>query len=364
MDFEHSHRSKSSKTAAQIPASICLLRLSALGDVTHVVPLVRTLQRGFPETRLDWIIDQAGYQLLTGLTGVHFHVYDKHSGWSGWWALRQSLAQQPRFSVLLHLQTALRANLLALAVSTHRRIGYDRQRARDGHSLFVDERIRAHHQQHVLDAIGSFSQPLGLTQTEVRWDLPISPSDHAWANAQWPADGQKTLIISPCSSHRLRNWLADRYAAVANHAHQQHWRVVLCGGSSALEQCMAEQILAHSAAPIINLVGKDTLKQLAALLARADLVLSPDSGPMHIANAMGTPVLGLHAASHPGRSGPYSDRRFCVNRYDDAARRYLQTTADALPWGTKIEQDGVMALISVTDVIHAFERFRDQAPGP
>jgi heptosyltransferase I len=85
--------------------------------------------------------------------------------------------------------------------------------------------------------------------------------------------------------------------------------------------------------------------------------MTPDSGPMHIANAMGTRVLGLHAASNPARSGPYSDRRYCVDRYDDAARRYLGKPASALKWGTKIEHEGVMDLVTVDDGIAAFERF-------
>src|SRR5690606_9584473 len=75
-------------------------------------------------------------------------------------------------------------------------------------------------------------------------------------------------------------------------------------------------------------------------------------------NAMGTRVLGLHAASNPARSGPYSDRRYCVDRYDDAARRYLGKPASALRWGTKIEHDGVMELVTVEDAIAAFERYR------
>ena len=79
---------------------------------------------------------------------------------------------------------------------------------------------------------------------------------------------------------------------------------------------------------------------------------------MHIGNAMGTRVLGLHAASNPARSGPYSDRRYCVDRYDDAARRYLGKPAAALKWGTKIEHDGVMELVTVDDAIDAFERYR------
>lgn len=115
--------------------------------------------------------------------------------------------------------------------------------------------------------------------------------------------------------------------------------------------------------PALDLVGKDTLKQLPALLARADLVMTPDSGPMHIANAVGAAVLGLHAASNPRRSGPYSTVRYCVDRYDDAARRYKGRPAAELAWGTKIEHDGVMALITVDDGIAAFERRRHDLAG-
>jgi heptosyltransferase I len=115
-------------------------------------------------------------------------------------------------------------------------------------------------------------------------------------------------------------------------------------------------------APALDLVGKDTLKQLPALLARANLVVTPDSGPMHIANAMGSKVLGLHAASNPRRSGPYSDVRYCVDRYDAAARKFLGKPAEALKWGTKIEFDEVMALITTEDAIAAFERYRDDHP--
>jgi heptosyltransferase I len=135
---------------------------------------------------------------------------------------------------------------------------------------------------------------------------------------------------------------------------------VLCGGRSELERTTGDAILAAMTArgDALDLIGKDTLKQLPALLARADLLVTPDSGPMHIANAMGTKVLGLHAATNPDRSGPYSDRRFCVNRYDDAARKYRGKPASELKWGTKIEADGVMDLITVEDAVAAFERYR------
>ncbi len=335
---------------------MCLLRLSALGDVTHVVPLVRTLQAARPDTPIHWIIDKAGHKLLDGLPGVTFHAYDKKSGMAGVKELRRQLPPG-RFEALLQMQVAFRANLLSAFIPAERRIGYDRSRSKDLHGLFINERIPDRPGIHVLDAIGSFCEPLGLRQTGVSWDLAVPPSAFEWAAAQWQDDGRPVLMISPCSSHVRRNWYADRYAAVANHAVQRGWQVVLCGGRSELERSMADAIQAQLHTPALDLVGKDTLKQLPALLARANLVMTPDSGPMHIANAMGTKVLGLHAASNPHRSGPYSDRRYCVDRYDDAARKYLAKQAADLKWGTKIEFDDVMELITVEDGIAAFERY-------
>src|ERR1043165_1394273 len=133
-------------------------------------------------------------------------------------------------------------------------------------------------------------------------------------------------------------------------------RIALCGGPSAYERQFGDEILARvkQCAPI-DLIGKDTLKQFLALCRRSSLVLTPDSGPMHMANAVGTPVLGLHAASNPHRSGPYSDRRWCVDRYDAAARKFRNKPAAELPWGTKIEFPGVMDLIEVDAVIERFE---------
>ncbi len=356
---------------------MCLLRLSALGDATHVLPLVHTLQHAWPGVALTWVIGKAEHKLLEGLPGVDFVVYDKASGLAGMRALHRELrtrAPGGRFDALLQMQVAARANLLSTFVPARRRIGYDRSRAKDGHGLFVNERIPDRPGIHVLDAIGSFCEPLGLHPAEVAWHLPVPDAARDWAKAQWPDNGVPTLLISPCSSHARRNWRAERYAAVADHALGRGWRVVLCGGRSQLERDTSDAILAAMRTPapasnvpasnVLDLVGKDTLKQLPALLERADLVMTPDSGPMHIANAMGAKVLGLHAASNPRRSGPYSDVRYCVDRYDDAARRYLGKPASALKWGTKIEADGVMDLITVEDGIAAFERYvADRAAG-
>ena len=343
------------------PQSLCLLRTSALGDVTHVVPIVRTLQARWPQTRLTWVIGKLEHKLVGDLPGVEFVVFDKGAGWRGFRSLRTQLAGR-RFDALLHMQVALRANLLSALIHAPLRIGYDRARSKDLHGLFVNRRIAARSGKHVLDAMASFLEPLGLTQTTVQWDIPISPQAEELAARHLPGD-TPTLLVSPCSSHTVRNWAPERYAAAMDHAAGNlGWRVALCGGPSAYERAFGDAIVekAKNKREFTDLIGKDTLKQFLALARRATLVLTPDSGPMHMANTVGTPVLGLHAASNPQRSGPYSDRRWCVDRYDAAARKFRGEPAANLPWGTKLEYPGVMDLIQIDDVLERLDTFASQ----
>jgi len=340
------------------PGSLCILRLSALGDVTHVVPLVRRLKASLPSCRITWIVGKLEARLVGDLPGVEFVPVDKNRGVGAYLDLRRALAGR-RFDVLLHCQVALRANLLATAVRADRRIGYDEARSKDLHGLVISERIAPGHGQHVLEAIGSFTQPLGIEFAAPHWDMPIPDEAHEFAAHVLPGE-QRTLIVAPCSSHALRNWLPERYAAVADHAIERHgFRVLLCGGPSAEERRMGDAILSHmpSREQVTDLIGKDTLKRYLALAARATVVLSPDSGPLHMANAIGTPVIGLHAASNPARSGAYSCRALAVDRYDAAARRFRGVPADQLPWGTKLEYPGVMELVETEAVTDTFDRF-------
>ncbi len=123
---------------------------------------------------------------------------------------------------------------------------------------------------------------------------------------------------------------------------------------------MARAIESAVQQPLINTVGRDTLPQLLALLQRADVLLSPDSGPVHMATAVGTPVIGLYAATNPERSGPYLSRSWCVNKYDEAARKYLGRPASEIAWTTKIEKPGVMDLIKPQDVMRKLDKFMSQ----
>jgi len=336
------------------PRRICLLRLSALGDVCHVLPVVRTLQDAWPGTEITWIIGKLEHKLLGHLPGIEFVVFDKKAGRAAYGDLRRRMSGR-RYDVLLHMQLAIRASLAAALVPADLKVGFDRARARELQWLFTNAQIEPREREHVLDSLFGFVERLGLRQRSMRWDIPLPEPALDYARRAIP-DGQPTLVISPCSSHVLRNWTAEGYAAVADYAAARHGlRVLVCGGRSELEVQYGERIAALMRQPCVNLVGKDTLVEFLATLQRATLLISPDSGPAHMATTVGTPVIGLYAATNPARSGPYYSRPWCVDRYDAAARKFMGKPAAELPWTEKIEQPGVMDLITADAVIERLD---------
>lgn len=342
--------------------SVCVLRLSALGDVCHALAVVRTIQDAWPHTRITWLIGRIEHKLLGHLPDIEFVVLDKKSGRRGYRELRARLAGR-RFDALLHMQLALRASLAAVCVPARLRLGFDRARARELQWLVTNARIEPRSREHVQDSFFGFAAALGIAGRSMRWDIPLDAGALDYAARAVPP-GERTLIVSPASSHALRNWAPERYAAVADHAVSRHgMRVLICGGRSELELGLGARIAERMQHPAVNLVGKDTLLEFLATLARGTAVLTPDSGPAHLATTVGTPVLGLYAATNPARSGPYYSREWCVDRFDAAARRYLGRSAAELPWPTKIERPGVMELIEVDDVIERLDALMDaEAP--
>ena len=341
------------------PRNVCILRLSAIGDVCHVLPVVRTLQQAWPEARFTWIIGKVEAKLLGLIQEIEFITFDKRHAFRDLKHFRVSVREQ-RFDLLLHMQLALRASFLSSYVRSPVKLGFDRARARELQWLFTTHRIAPRQREHVMDTFFSFAETLGAHDRVLRWGIPL-PGDARHYAAQLINDQRPTLVISPCSSHARRNWRPEYYAQVADHAARVHsMRVVLTGGPTNAEQNMARAIESAVQQPLINTVGRDTLPQLLALLQRADVLLSPDSGPVHMATAVGTPVIGLYAATNPERSGPYLSRSWCVNKYDEAARKYLGRPASEIAWTTKIEKPGVMDLIKPQDVMRKLDKFMSQ----
>lgn len=338
------------------PTHLCVLRLSALGDVCNLVPTVRALQRQWPQARITWIIGKGEHSLLSGLSGVEFVVYDKTSGLAGMREIWRRLADT-RFDVLLHMQQALRASVLSLGLKADVRVGYDKARAKDWQHWFTHRQLAPHPRAHVLESFMDFARLLGVdpAYTErLEWELPIPEA--AQAEAARLTGEAPYVLVSPCANPRLRNfrnWSAEGYATLIEHLWAQHGlRTLLTGGGSVTEREMGERIRALAAPEaVIDAIGASSLKGLLALIARARVVIAPDSGPVHMANALGTPTVGLYATTNPDRAAPYRWREYVVNRYPEAVRAYLHRGPEEVTWGERVRHPDAMTLIRAEDVI-------------
>lgn len=340
------------------PETLCLLRLSALGDITHVLPTLRTLQKHWPNTKISWIIGKSEYPLVQAIDNVHFIVFDKNAGLSSYKMLRKQIKQHLNggaFDVLLHMQMSLRASVASLFIPAKLKLGFDKHRARDMQSFFCNQQITPDStQQHVLDSFLEFPRHFGLPAI-LSWQLPVLPSATDAIRKQVNTD-KKLFVINACAvakSKNWRNWTSEGYALVADYVCQHRdMQVVLTGGNSSLEKDTADKIIAmcQTAKPV-NLVAATTIDELVAVLNMADIVLAPDTGPVHIASALGTNTIGLYAATNPARAGPYQHQKYVINKYPQALLKYNAKTPAEAPWGERIKDAECMSLISADDVI-------------
>ena len=295
------------------------------------------------------------YQLLEGLDGVEFIPIDKHA-WDYVKFYRQM--RQRSFDVLLATQASWRANLLYPGIKAPIKIGFDRERWRDFQRLFVN-RYLPPGRQHLLDIFLGFATALGAKERVIEWRLPITEVDQSFAARQLGGGHDRWLAVNPTASKPQRNWLAERYGAVINHAIET-WgcRIVLTGGRARSERQLGNAVLGYvrKTSAVLNLIGQTTPKQLAAVLGRAHALLAPDTGPVHIATAMGTPVIGLYAVAPPELSGPYLSQALVVNRFPDAVREMLGKDPATAPWGTRVHRGQAMALIEVDAVLEKLDK--------
>lgn len=311
------------------------------------VPLIRTLQASLPQATLTWIISRPAFDLVEGVDGVEFIVIDKPNGLADYWRFKKLMSGRT-FDVLLAPQASLRTNLLYPLIKAKRKIGYDKHRANDCHGWFVNERIIPGF-DHTLDGFLKFAQALGIKEKVIRWDLPIAPADYAWAEQHLPKQGP-ILVINPAASKPERSWPVARCIDVLQQAQKKwHVQVVITGGPGDFDKQLAQQIT--QVIPAINVTGKTKPKQLLALISKATVVLCPDTGPSHMATAVNTPVIALHAVTNPLISGPYLFQHLVVNHYPEASEKFLGSTSIEEVWGQHVHGEESMKLISVDEVM-------------
>ncbi|EJG0972929.1 glycosyltransferase family 9 protein [Vibrio parahaemolyticus] len=335
------------------PSSLCILRLSAIGDVCNTIATVQAIQKQWPSTQITWITGKLESQLLAAIDGVEVIVFDKNAGLEGYKALWKQLKGR-KFDALLHMQYAIRASVATLGIKAKYRLGFSSDRSQDFQTLFTNVKVPSPQSLHVADGLMAFAHQIGVPNTELDWTLTYSEQDREWAEAHISGD-KPNLLLVPGASKAYKNWNAEGYVDVIEHARAKGWNVILAGSPAQVELDLAESIQSRLEEPCLNLVGQSSILQMLALIDNVQMVIAPDTGPAHMANAMNTPIIGLYAHHNPVRVGPYRYLQYVVSVYEEVILDETGKTSQQLSWRTRAKDETAMNRITSDQVISMFD---------
>ncbi|HUP89654.1 MAG TPA: glycosyltransferase family 9 protein, partial [Longimicrobiales bacterium] len=268
--------------------------------------IINAIKRARPNAHISWVIQPVPYQLVKDHESVdQFFVFKRRRGLDAlksYRDLREQMRGQ-RFDLLINLQVYFKAGLITAMTPAKVKLGFDRARARDMNWIFTNEKIRARPSQHVQDQYFEFLEHLNIPQEPLEWRLSLS-ADEQSAQREFFATLGRTCGVVVGTSKPQKNWAPDRYAAVIDALETQGVRCILVGGPSPIEREAAARIEELARVKPINALGDDVRRAL-WLLDGASFVISPDTGPLHMARAVDTPVVGLYGYTDPKRYGPY-----------------------------------------------------------
>ncbi len=336
------------------PKSLCVLRLSAIGDVCNTIATVQAIQKQWPDTQITWITGKLEAQLLQAVNGIEVIIFNKKAGLDGYKSLWNQLKGR-EFDALLHMQYAIRASLATLGIKAKYKLGFSSDRSQDFQTLFTNVKVPSPTSLHVADGLMAFAHQIGTSQSELSWSLSYSDEDSIWAKTQLES-GKPNLLLVPGASKAYKNWNAKGYVDVIKHVRGKGWNVILGGSPAKVEVDLANEIQALLNAPCLNLVGESSILQMLALIDKVEMVIAPDTGPAHMASAMNTPIIGLYAHHNPLRVGPYNYLKYAVSVYEELIFAETGKTSQELSWRTRAKDETAMSRITSERVVAMFDQ--------
>ncbi|MFL5568551.1 MAG: glycosyltransferase family 9 protein [Gemmatimonadaceae bacterium] len=339
----------------EVPDSICIVMMSAVGDTVHVLPVINALKRANPRTHITWVLQPAPATLVRGHRSVdEIIVFDRARGMMAFADVAKEFSTR-RFDLVIDLQVYFKAGIVTALTRASVKLGFDRSRARDLNWLFTNRRIPPHPIQHVQDQYFEFLGALGVSSEPVEWDLGPWPVERAWQRDFVAGIDRPVASIVVATSKPEKDWIPARWAEVCDALHADFgMQVVLVGGRSQRELA-AERIVMESAKHAPRSALGSGLRNLVSILDASVLVLSPDTGPLHMSVALDRPVISLIGYTNPKRTGPY--RKFhdlMIDAYGDAGEEYPITMEN---------RPGRMKRIEVGQVLEKVQTWRDRYSG-
>jgi heptosyltransferase I len=303
---------------------ICIVMMSAVGDAVHVLPVINALKRHAPACRITWVLQPGPASLVRGHRSVdEIIIFDRSAGMKAFTDIRRELASRS-FDLVINLQVYVKAGVVTAFTRAPVKLGFDRARARDFNWLFTSHRIPARAVgQHVQDQYFEFLDALGVAHEPPVWDLGPWPGELAWRDEFFATLDRPAAAIVVATSKPEKDWLPERWAEVVDILSTDYGlQPVLVGGRSARELAAEQVIMARTRHRPLSALGSG-LRNLVGILSGSALVLSPDTGPLHMAVALERPVISLMGYTNPKRTGPY--RRYhdlLIDAYGDPGEDY------------------------------------------
>lgn len=302
--------------------NILIIKPSAMGDIVHTLPAAASLRKSFPQAKITWLIGKPFASLLDCVPGVDDRILFDRKLLGRWWywpesfrAFRNLLGELRRrqFDLVLDFQGLFRTAFFAWQTRSSRRFGM--ANAREFASLFYTHRVaKPAYSHHVIDCYNTMISAAGGKELCTKGVLVVP--EKVKSEIQQKLNGlgigaKPYAVLIPGSAHQSKCWPAERFSRLANQLKKEFDLAVLAAGSES-ERLLAEDVVRGASVSVLNLAGQTTIPQLVGLLGGAALVVSNDTGPGHIAEAMGVPTVLIFGHTNPLRVGPYG-------RPDDAA---------------------------------------------
>lgn len=290
---------------------IALLKPSSLGDIIHALPVLTALRQRYPHAHITWIVNRAYAPLLHGHRDLDDILsFDRRASRRGWGrAVRSSLGflralRQRRFDLAIDLQGLLRTAVMMAATGAARRVGLST--AREGAVWTYTDVVRVSdfNALHAVDRCWRVAEAFGVGDGPKEFHIPIAEEARCWAEATTNGSPRPWLMLAPGARWMTKRWPPEHFAALARRVGDTFGGTVfLVGGAE--ETTAATAVRRALSGPTCDLTGQTTLPRLAALLERADVMLANDTGPLHLAAALGRPIVAPYTCTSVRLNGPY-----------------------------------------------------------
>jgi lipopolysaccharide heptosyltransferase I len=310
---------------------LLVVRLGSLGDIVHALPAVSSLRAAWPQARLDWLVEARWQELIELNPDISNVIPVDTRGWrrallrpSTWRSLTglQETLRRANYEAAIDFQGLYKSALLARLSRAPRRLGFAKGFLKEaGAARFYTEPVRPPENTHVIEMNLAVARAAGARESPAQFPLPTTGEDEAAVEQMLATHRLRDFVIlSPGGGWGSKCWPVERYALVHNSlARERGWRTVVNAGPG--EESLASEFMvrARVTRPVHLTLS---LRQLVALTRRARLLISGDTGPLHLAAALGTPVVGLYGPTDPVRNGPYSPRAVVLHHREQATITY------------------------------------------